>query len=550
MGSKSASAGASSLGQARLSRIGLERIEWACAILLSATVLFLLIIRTTHAGALWRDECDSVQLAQMPRFADLLANLHYTAFPILFPITVRGYIALFGAGDFALRCFGLAVGIAFIIAAWFYSLRTSRQPPLVLLGLIGLNTNFLTAGTWVRGYGIGSVLIVITTTVAFPLLQQVTTRRLVTVLLAGLVASQFLFFDGALMPAILLPVAVILFLRGELKSGLLVICVGLVIAITYVPYILSIFFDVSRWAIILGEPVSLNWILKELDYASGTPSYFTRWAWLVVLSGAVGGAIWRLCQKKSGAERHVLLFGLLATVVSIASYGALMSVTHKQPLQRYYLVLFCFLACITDLLVATLSRFTIVRFARIALVLSLTVVQPFAEWSMIISRETNIDILAQRLEKEAGPNDVIVVNTWSRALSFSRYYHGSARWLTVPQISERRIHRYDLLQAKMTEFFPLNDLEQAMAAALKTGNRVWLVGEFRDAVSARRPLTLAPAPDPKFGWRSGVYSYAWAQQLFVFVRRHVEKMDVVVQPQPLVNPNENSALIVAEGWEY
>src|SRR5260370_7760930 len=102
----------------------------------------------------------------------------------------------------------------------------------------------------------------------------------------------------------------------------------------------------------------------------------------------------------------------------------------------------------------------------------------------------------------------------------------------------------------MIEVFDLEGVEEGMAADLKKGNCVGLVGEFRDAVSARRPLALAPAPDPKFGWRSGVYSYAWAQQLFVFVRRHVEKMEVVVQPQPLVNPNENSALIVAEGWEY
>ena len=527
----------------------LESIEWILAIVLSATVLFLLIVRATHVGALWRDECDSVYLAQM-RFADLLANLHYTAFPILFPITVRGYTALFGADDFALRCFGLAVGIAFVIAAWFYSLSTSRQPPLVLLGLMGLNTNFLTAGTWVRGYGIGSVLIVVTTAVAFSLLQQVTSRRLVATLLAGLVASQFLFFNGALMPAILLPVAVILFLRREFKSGLLIICIGLVIAITYVPYILSIFFDVSRWAIILQEPVSLNWILKELDYASGTPSYFTRWAWLVLLLGAVGGGVWRLWQKKSGSERDVLLFGLIAIVVSIAIYSVFMAIIDKPPLQRYYLALFCFVACIADLLVAALSPMIFARFARIALVLGLIVVQPFAEWSMITSRETNIDSLAQRLEKEATPNDVILVNTWTRGLSFNRYYHGSTRWLTVPQISERRVHRYDLLQAKMTEFFPLDDLEHEITSTLKAGNRVWLVGEFRDAARAQRPLVLAPAPDPKFGWRSGVYSSAWGQQLLMFVRRHAGKIDVVAQPEPSVNGNENSALIVAEGWEY
>jgi hypothetical protein len=34
----------------------IKRVEWIAAILLSAVVLFLLILRGTHAGALWRDD--------------------------------------------------------------------------------------------------------------------------------------------------------------------------------------------------------------------------------------------------------------------------------------------------------------------------------------------------------------------------------------------------------------------------------------------------------------------------------------------------------------
>src|SRR5205807_8296696 len=96
----------------------LERIEWIVAIVLSATVLFLLIVRTSHVGALWRDECDSVQLAQLPRLRDLIANLHFTSFPVFFSIIVRCYTAVFGASDFALRCFSLIIGALFICAAW------------------------------------------------------------------------------------------------------------------------------------------------------------------------------------------------------------------------------------------------------------------------------------------------------------------------------------------------------------------------------------------------------------------------------------------------
>src|SRR5438067_13225924 len=44
----------------------LWRVEWIVAIALSAVVLFLLVVRATHAGALWRDEAESAQSARMP----------------------------------------------------------------------------------------------------------------------------------------------------------------------------------------------------------------------------------------------------------------------------------------------------------------------------------------------------------------------------------------------------------------------------------------------------------------------------------------------------
>ena len=61
--------------------------ERIVAILLSATVLVVFFVRATHAGGLWRDECDSLELARLPTFADVLHNLKFTSFPI----QSRGY---------------------------------------------------------------------------------------------------------------------------------------------------------------------------------------------------------------------------------------------------------------------------------------------------------------------------------------------------------------------------------------------------------------------------------------------------------------------------
>src|SRR4051812_25857053 len=89
----------------------LQRLEWATAALLSLMVLVLLVVRATHAGALWRDECDALQLARMPTFRDVVENMKFTSFPILFPACVRAFTTMFGSSDASLRCFGLTIGI-------------------------------------------------------------------------------------------------------------------------------------------------------------------------------------------------------------------------------------------------------------------------------------------------------------------------------------------------------------------------------------------------------------------------------------------------------
>ena len=92
----------------------ITRVELLTAILLSAIVLFFLFVRSTHAGALWRDEAATLQLAQMPTLDDVAANFQHEAFPLPFPLLIRTYVALFGASDASLRWFGFVIGAAMV----------------------------------------------------------------------------------------------------------------------------------------------------------------------------------------------------------------------------------------------------------------------------------------------------------------------------------------------------------------------------------------------------------------------------------------------------
>src|SRR5439155_20435459 len=81
----------------------LRRIELIAALLLSVAVLFLLFVRGTHAGALWRDECGTVGLATMPTLSNVMEYFDHQTFPPLVPLIVRAYVAVFGGSDVALR---------------------------------------------------------------------------------------------------------------------------------------------------------------------------------------------------------------------------------------------------------------------------------------------------------------------------------------------------------------------------------------------------------------------------------------------------------------
>src|SRR5947209_8315411 len=152
--------------------------------------IFLLVIRATHAGALWRDECAVVNLARMPSLPDITRNFQHEAFPVPFPIFVRAYTDVFGSSDVALRWFGMASGVALLGALWFSSHLMGRAPPLVSLALLGLNTTFLFWGTTVRGYGFGSALIVLAFGLLVSVMLNPSRTRVIAAAIVSIAATQ------------------------------------------------------------------------------------------------------------------------------------------------------------------------------------------------------------------------------------------------------------------------------------------------------------------------------------------------------------------------
>jgi len=176
---------------------------------------------------------------------------------------------------------------------------------------------------------------------------------------------------------------------------------------------------------------------------------------------------------------------------------------------------------------------------------------PFADWSAITERQTNVDVAARTVAAQATPGDLIIVTPWQFGIPFQRYYRGTAPWMTIPSIADHRVHRYDLMKAKMISQHPIDDLGQAVRATLDSGGRVWFVGGLNLPPPEDGPMVLAPAPASRFKWDNRAYTASWWQQLSVFAISHANKVDAVSLPMPestRINELEQTSLTLVQGW--
>jgi len=522
------------------------------AILLSAMVIALLAIAAAHAGALWRDECAVVQLAQMPSVSDILRNFQHEAFPPLFPLIVRGYL-IFSSTDTALRVFGFAIGCSLVAAFWINSRVLRRDLPLVALALTVLNTTFFLWGTTIRGYGLGSALIVLSFGCVAGLLVSTNWNRVITAAIVSLFAVQVLLYNSVLLIAICGAAALVLLFQRRFKQAFLVVASCVVTLFLLLPYVPS-YLRARNWNILVrGWPTSYS-LWKHFEVALGNPGYSIPALWYCLAFGLIGLFALRLYQnrqRRTDEPAHLIGFAILACASALIGCYAFLRVLSYTTSNWYYLAFICVAAAALDLIASVLCTHAWLRWLRIGVATATLIAAPFADWSAITERHTNVDLAAETVNERANSNDLVVVVPWQFGIPFNRYYHGPARWMTIPNIEDHRVHRYDLFKAKMTTENPIDDLTEAIRATLISGNRVWFVGGLNLPRPEEGPMILPPAPGSRFKWDNRAYTAAWWQQLSVFVVIHTDRVDSIPLPQPTsvrINEAEQTLLAVAQGW--
>jgi hypothetical protein len=573
-------------GSPRAEAAGAPRGERALAIGLTAAVAALAAVRMLYAGGLWRDEAGAARLATLPTLREVVGSFPHEAFPPLFPLAVRAYTHLAGGGDVALRAFGLGVAVAIAGVLWMNA-RVARTVPLLSLALLGLDVPFIVFGDSLRGYGVGSALILLTYGLlarclaeppdgpparrrpfaAVAALAGTGTNTRALLLMAAAVASvQVVLSNAALLLALCAAAAAVALARRHRRRRRLAAWIGLcgiVAALSLLPYAGELAAARRQWSPILVYPIGARRIWWAFAATVGPRPVLAAWLLLVVvgLAGVVR-ELWRrrgVSDAGDAGDRarpiDLAAFAGLAIVLAVVAEGTFLKTLGYRPRPWYLLPLLALLASALDTLFAVLARpagsrpagwLSFVRPAAVALVAAAQIV-PLARGLTV--RQTNADLVARAVERSAAPRDLVVVLPWYYGVSFDRYYRGAARWLTLPEIADHRIHRYDLLKARLAAENPLDDLLQAVAATLRSGHQVWLVGDVRWPRPGEQPPIRPPAPLSPDGWHDRPYLLDWSRQLGGFLERHGGiAVPVDVPAGARVSELEDMPLAVVRGW--
>ena len=529
----------------------LTAIEWTVALIATGVAVTLNLAFLVHAGALWRDEVNSVNSAAAPSLSEMWRLTEFESFPLAWTLLLRGWMEIgAGASDAGLRLFGVFGGLTIPAAIWFAARRLGRAVPLVSLALVAVNPEVTRWGASVRAWGVGTSLIIAAFVLMWDVLERPMRGQVLRATIAVVLSVQCVYQNGVLVAAVVAGWLAVALVRREWKRALVPLGIGALAAVSLLPYA-ALLRRRADWNALSQVPLTPTDVLTkgwEVIAASGT---FVGLCWIAVVST---GLVWAIVRTRSvlrssgtDTSRDLGIYAATVLIASIIGVG-LFYLAFSFPTQPWYyigltgLVAVSAEAALGSALGGTIAGRTALTVSALCI---LTTGFSSARASMA-ERQTNLDVVATQLRTQAQPGDLVLVTPCFYGVTFGRYYTSGASVMTIPPLDDTRVHRYDLLKQKMLSADPIGPVLTRIRKVLESGGRVWLVGRLL-APAELTPTKLPPPPLPGTNWHSLPYEQTWSLQVVAFLKAHAQ----AIHPIPVTVKGgrfESGGISVIQGW--
>jgi hypothetical protein len=526
-----------------------RRLALAVGLAFSLVLVALHLRYIAHAGPLWRDEVNSVNVASLPTLRDVYAHVHLESFPVAWCIVEHLWIrAGLGATDEGLRRLGLVIGLGTLALLWWAARRLGVRVPLVTLLVLGASPSLIIYGDQARGYGLGALAIAWTMGAMWAFVERPGVLRYLNAQAAALLAAQTYFGNSFLLVAICAAATACAVRRRAWRLVLAVGAIGAIAAISMLVNLPSV-----RYAMNLS-PIEqyaypLGWYAAMLNAALAPDVPVLGMAWKAALGLAAAGCALAWWRADADEDRERALFVVVAATGAVVVYGAYLSFIKVRTDYWYYLPLMTLGALACEVGVALLLERVRLGLAACAVVVALTAAAALPQvYSTVALRMTDVDVAAAEIERSARPDDLVVVMPWYCGITFARYYRGPAPWITLPDFAEHRFHLHGEVAEKMKRGSDgvAPELER-VAQTLARGGRIWVVGAPRAPKPGETVPMLPAAPNGPQGWRAAPYLDAWELAFGALLRDRGRTISGIALPDVgKVNVNESLPLVLVE----
>jgi hypothetical protein len=319
---------------------------------------------------------------------------------------------------------------------------------------------------------------------------------------------QTLYVNAVLLLAMGAAAAIIAVRRRRWRRAFLILGIDGLAALSLVPYIQPLQ-RTKDWDVINHIPefgLSLFW--SKLSAALASAVSGAQWLWAALAVVVVVGVLAQSYRISSEIRRakDADLFCFITLSISIPAYFGFLKILSYRTQPWYYVALMGLMAVTLEGVLIILAERWPKYTLRLPIAAAIALWSFLPTWRAMHVRQTNLDLIAARLKESSGAADTILVAPWYFGITFQRYYDGSSPWITLPPISDHKMHRYDLLKAQMAASNPMGPVFDAMTSSLRSGNRVWIVGGLSFPPPGSSPRVLAPAPQESFGWDEDTYA--------------------------------------------